>query len=250
MGIVNVTPDSFSGDGLGPDAAIARGLRIASEGAAIIDVGGESTRPGHQPVDPATEMARAIPVVRALAAAGLTVSIDTSKAEVAAAALGAGATFVNDVWGLGLAPEIGTLAAAAGAHLILTHNQSGTVYEGDLMAAIRLRLSTSIAMARASGVSPERIILDPGIGFGKTAEQSVEVLRRLDELLDLGYPILVGTSRKGFLGSLYGQPMETRVWGTAATVAAAILRGASIVRVHDVAEMVAVSRVAEGLRRG
>jgi dihydropteroate synthase len=249
MGIVNVTPDSFSGDGLADHAsAVARGLAMAEAGAAIVDVGGESTRPGHEPVPAAEEIRRAVPVVAELARAGVTVSIDTSKLEVAIAAADAGAAIVNDVWGLQRSPGIARLAAERGLGLIVMHNQQGTKYEGDLVAAVRASLATSARLAVAAGVPAERVVVDPGIGFGKTAAQNVVVLRRLDELCDLGHPVLVGVSRKSFLGRLFGQEMPMRVWGTAAAVTAAILRGAAIVRVHDVAEMLAVARVAEALR--
>jgi dihydropteroate synthase len=249
MGIVNVTPDSFSGDGvLDRDAAVARGLAMAEAGADIVDVGGESTRPGHTAVSAEEEVARAIPVVSALARAGLTVSIDTSKLEVAERAADAGAAIVNDVWGLRRSPGIARLAAERGLGLVLMHNQDGTYYPGDLVAAVRTALAQSLATALRAGVAAERIVVDPGIGFGKTAEQNLVVLRRLGELRELGQPILVGVSRKSYLGRLFGQDMPMRAWGTAAAVTASILRGADIVRVHDVPEMVAVVRVAEALR--
>ena len=251
MGIVNVTPDSFSGDGLtDPEAAVARGLSMAAAGAAVIDVGGESTRPGHTPVEAAEEIARVVPVVAGLARAGASVSIDTSKLEVAEAAVEAGATMVNDIWGLQRAPGIARLAAERELHLVLMHNQTGHEYRTDLLEAIKQALRRSIAAALEAGVPAERVIVDPGIGFGKTAEHNLVVLRRLDELQELGQPILVGASRKSFLGRIFGQEMEQRIWGTAAAVAVAVTRGATWVRVHDVPEMSAVARVAEGLRRG
>ena len=251
MGIVNATPDSFSGDGLtDQQAAIRRGLAMAEAGAQIVDVGGESTRPGHSPVPADEEIRRAVPVVSALARHGLTVSIDTSKLEVAQAAADAGAAIVNDIWGLRRSPGIADLAAERGLGLVLMHNQDGTEYAGDMMDVVRAGLAESLRRAVLAGVLLERIIIDPGIGFGKTAQQNLVVLRRLDELRGLGCSILVGPSRKSFLGKLFGQEMEVRVWGTAAAVAAAILRGADIVRVHDVPEMLAVARVAEALRAG
>jgi dihydropteroate synthase len=249
MGIVNVTPDSFSGDGLTDRrAAVERGLAMARAGADMVDVGGESTRPGHSPVTVAEELARAVPVVAELARAGLTVSIDTSKLEVAVAAAEAGATIVNDVWGLQRSPGIARLAAGRGLSLVLMHNQEGHQYSTDLMTAIKAGLRRSILTALEAGVPAERVIVDPGIGFGKTAEHNLIVFRRLAELLELGHPLLVGPSRKSFLGRLFGQEMEMRSWGTAAAVTACVLRGADIVRVHDVAEMAAVVRVAEALR--
>ena len=250
MGIVNVTPDSFSGDGLlDPDAAVAQGLRMVAEGADILDVGGESTRPGHLPVPAQEEIARVLPVLRGLSQmAGVPVSIDTSKLEVAKAALEAGATIVNDVWGLQRSPGIADSAASHGAALVLMHNQEGTHYEGDLVQELTASLARSLAQSLHRGVPRERVILDPGIGFGKTAEQNLVVLRRLGELRRLGQPILVGTSRKSFLGKLFGQGPGERLEGTAASLTAAILQGADIVRVHDVKEMTRVARVAEALR--
>ena len=251
MGIVNVTPDSFSGDGLAgrPDAAVEQGLRMVAEGADLLDVGGESTRPGHAPVGEAEELGRVVEVVRRLAAdAAVPVSIDTTKPAVAAACLAAGASVVNDIWGLRRAPELAALAAERGAALIVMHNQDGTAYERDLVEEIGARLSDAVEKAIGAGVPRERVIIDPGIGFGKTAVQNVEVLRRLNELRALGQPILVGTSRKSFLEKIFGLPLEERLFGTAASVAAAVLKGADIVRVHDVAEMVKLVRVAQALR--
>jgi dihydropteroate synthase len=221
---------------------------MADAGAAIIDVGGESTRPGHTPVPAQEEIRRTVPVVEALAQHGLTVSIDTSKLDVAKAAADAGAGIVNDIWGLRRSPGIAELAAERNLGLVLMHNQEGTNYAGDLMATVRTELARSVSAAVGAGVPAERLIVDPGIGFGKTAEQNLVVLRRLGELRELGFPILVGPSRKSFLGKLFGQEMPVRPWGTAAAVTAAILRGADIVRVHDVPEMLAVARVAEALR--
>jgi dihydropteroate synthase len=189
-----------------------------------------------------------VPVVKALALHGLTVSIDTSKLEVASAAADAGAAIVNDVWGLRRSPGIAELAAERGLRLVVMHNQDGTDYRGDLMDAVRAGLAESLERAVRAGVPLDRLIVDPGIGFGKTAEQNVVVLRRLAELRELGCTILVGPSRKSFLGKIFGQEMAVRAWGTAAAVTAAILRGADIVRVHDVPEMLAVARVAEALR--
>src|SRR5438309_7605439 len=249
MGIVNVTPDSFSGDGLiDANAAIARGMAMAIAGADIVDVGGESTRPGHEAVSLDEEIHRALPVVEALALSGLTVSIDTYKMEVARAAADAGAAIVNDIWGLQRSPEIANLAAERGLGLILMHNQDGTDYAEDLMTVVKRRLRESAAIALEAGVPPERLVVDPGIGFGKTPEHNLVILRRLDELQELGYPILIGPSRKSFLGRLFGQEMPIRPWGTAAAITAAILRGADIVRVHDLPEMLAVAQVAEALR--
>jgi dihydropteroate synthase len=251
MGIVNVTPDSFSGDGLGADrdAAVEQGLRMVSEGADMIDVGGESTRPGHQPITAVEETARVDAVIRRLARdAGVPVSIDTYKVEVAEAAVAAGATILNDIWGLTRSPSMAGLAARAGCALVLMHNQDGTHYGGDIMEEIKRVLRGSVERALEAGVPKERVIIDPGIGFGKNADQNWDVLRRLGELSELGQPILLGTSRKSFLGKLLDLPVAERVEGTAATVVAGVLRGADIVRVHDVLEMTRVVRVADQLR--
>ena len=251
MGIVNVTPDSFSGDGLGSDvdAAVAQGLRMVGEGADMLDVGGESTRPGHVPITTAEEVARTEDVVRRLAReAGVPVSIDTYKEEVAKLAIAAGATIVNDVWGLTRSPALADLAASSGSALVLMHNQDGTEYTGDIMEEIKRFLTAAAARAIASGVPKEKVIVDPGIGFGKTADQNWEVMRRLDELKQIGQPILIGTSRKSFIGRLLDLPVDDRVEGTAATVVAAVLRGADIVRVHDVLPMKRAVRAADRMR--
>lgn len=251
MGIVNVTPDSFSGDGIGQDSdvAVEQGLRMVREGADMIDVGGESTRPGHVPVTAEEEISRTRSVVARLAReAGVPVSIDTYKLAVAEAAVTAGATVINDVWGLVRAPEIAKLAAQQGCAVVVMHNQEGTVYAGDLMDEIKRFLRESVRRALAAGVPSEKVIVDPGIGFGKTAEHNWEVLQRLGELKDLGQPILIGTSRKSFLGKLLDLPVTDRLEGTMATVVAAALRGADIVRVHDVLQMTRAVRVADRLR--
>lgn len=258
MGIVNVTPDSFSGDGTlagawsteaGIAAALARGESFAAAGADVLDVGGESTRPGYTPVPVGEELARVVPVVEGLAARGRLVSIDTTKPAVAEAALGAGARMINDVWGLKRSPELARVAAKGDADLVLVHNQEGHDYEGDLMQEITASLRHSVAVAEDAGVSRRRLWVDPGIGFGKTATQNVEVLRRLDELQVLELPVLLAASRKSFLERLFRQPLDRRIWGTAAVVTAAVLRGAAMVRVHDVAQMRDVVRVAEALRK-
>lgn len=251
MGIVNVTPDSFSGDGLDLDVAgaVEQGLLMVREGADMIDVGGESTRPGHTPVGADTEIARTEEVVKRLAGeAGVPVSIDTSKLEVAEVAVRAGATVLNDVWGLTRSPEIADLAAATECALVVMHNQEGTTYAGDLMQEIKRFLRESVSRAMQAGVPKERVIVDPGIGFGKTAEHNWEVLRRLHELKALDQPILIGTSRKSFIGKLLDLPVTDRVEGTIATVVAAALRGADIVRVHDVLQMTRAVRVADQMR--
>jgi dihydropteroate synthase len=251
MGIVNVTPDSFSGDGLGADraGAVAQGIRMVKEGADFLDVGGESTRPGHVPISTTDEISRTEPVVRTLAhESGVPVSIDTYKLEVAEAAVAAGATILNDIWGLTRSPALAELAAATGCAMVLMHNQDGTDYASDIMSEIKRFLRESARLAVAAGVPRERVLIDPGIGFGKTAEQNWVVMRRLEELKELELPILIGTSRKSFIGKLLDLPVAERTEGTAATITAAILRGADVVRVHDVEAMARVARVADNMR--
>ena len=251
MGIVNVTPDSFSGDGLGHDreAAVAQGLRMVGEGAELLDVGGESTRPGHVPVSTDEEITRTEEVVRRLSKeSNVPVSIDTYKLDVAVAAVAAGATIVNDIWGLTRSPGLADLAARHDCALVLMHNQDGTEYSGDVISEVKRFLRASVDAAIAAGVPRGRILIDPGIGFGKTADQNWEVMRRLVELRELGQPVLVGTSRKSFIGKLLDVPADERLAGTAATVTAAILRGADVVRVHDVREMMRVARVADRMK--
>jgi dihydropteroate synthase len=251
MGIINVTPDSFSGDGLGSDEelAVAQGLRMVREGADMLDVGGESTRPGHQPITIAEEIARTEGVVaRLVREAGVPISIDTYKLEVAEAAVAAGATMLNDIWGLTRSPGLAQLASTRSCALILMHNQDGTDYSGDLMEEIKRFLRLSIDRSLQAGVPRERVLIDPGIGFGKTADQNWVVMRRLAELRELGQPILIGTSRKSFIGKALDLRVDERVEGTAATVTAAILRGADVVRVHDVKEMTRVGQIADRMR--
>ena len=251
MGIVNVTPDSFSGDGLGSDrdAAITQGMRMMREGADFLDVGGESTRPGHVPITVAEEIARTESVVRHFTReSGVPVSIDSYKLEVAEAAVEAGATILNDVWGLHRSPALADLAARRSCALVVMHNQDGTHYDGDVMVEIKRSLRESAMRATEAGVPRERVLIDPGIGFGKTAEHNWVVMRRLPELKELGLPILIGTSRKSFIGKLLDLPVEERLEGTAATVTAAVLRGADVVRVHDVLAMTRVIRVADHMR--
>jgi len=244
MGIVNVTPDSFSDGGrfLEAEAAIAHGRRLAGEGADILDVGGESTRPGADPVRAEEELRRVLPVVEALAASGQRVSVDTTKLEVARAALEAGATMVNDVSAFRFAPELGGLVADTRADCCLMHMlgeprtmQADPRY-GDVVSDVRAFLEERLAFAVSEGVPEERVWLDPGIGFGKTVEHNLELLRRLGEIVAIGRPVVVGTSRKSFLGKLTrGGAEADRLPGTIATSVLALERGASIFRVHDVA---------------
>jgi dihydropteroate synthase len=244
MGVVNVTPDSFSDGGLylDPEAAVAHGLALADEGAAILDIGGESTRPGALPVPVQEELRRVLPVLEGLAGAGVRLSIDTSKAAVAGAAIEAGATVVNDVTALRGDASMASVVAGAGVDCCLMHMlgeprtmQDDPRYD-DVVSDVKAFLEERMAFAVAEGVPEERIQLDPGIGFGKTVGHNLELLRRLDELVALGRPVVVGTSRKGFLGRLTGREVPAeRVHGTLATNVLALERGASVFRVHDVA---------------
>ncbi|MBI3980157.1 MAG: dihydropteroate synthase [Chloroflexi bacterium] len=253
MGILNVTPDSFSGDGLGGDtaASVARASAFAAQGADLLDIGGESTRPGHQPVDAEEELRRVLPHLRRVRAeVGLPVSVDTSKAAVAWRALEHGAALVNDVWGLQRDPAMARVIAEHGVPVVLMHNQTHTEYR-EVVSDVVDWLSRSIDLALGAGIAWENLIVDPGIGFGKTLEHNLEILDRLGEIRRLGRPILVGTSRKSMIGRVLGLPPDQRVEGTAATVAIAIARGADVVRVHDVQEMVRVCRMADAVvRRG
>ena len=252
MGVINVTPDSFSGDGLGGDdrAAAEQAHRFEAEGADFIDIGAESTRPGHQPVTEEEELSRLLPSLEAVAArVSVPISVDTWKSSVARGALEHGSRIVNDVWGLKANPELASVAAEYGAGLILMHNQRGHQYE-ELMEGIIGSLRQSVGAALAAGVFREDLVIDPGIGFGKTADQNIAVLQDLRRLSQIGLPVLVGTSRKSTIGRLLDLPPEQRVEGTAATVALAIAGGADIVRVHDVREMVRVCRVSDAIVRG
>jgi len=252
MGTINVTPDSFSGDGLGLDveAAVAQGHRFVKEGADILDVGGESTRPGFQAVPLEEEMRRVLPVVERLASeVDVPISIDTYKAPVARAALEAGAHLVNDIWGFRHDPAMAPLVAGFGVPAVIMHNQRGREFR-EVIGDIRAGLEIGLRLAEQAGIPRQRLIIDPGFGFGWAEEHNLEMLRRLGELRDMGLPILIGTSRKSTVGAvLGGVPAEERLMGTAATVAIAIAHGADIVRVHDVAEMVQVCRMADAILR-
>ncbi len=251
MGIVNVDPDSFSGDGLrDAESAIDQGKRFAAEGADIIDVGGESTRPGFKPVSADEELGRVMPVIERLASElSMPVSIDTYKSEVARKAVAAGARMINDVWELKRDPKLARVAAEAGVPLVISQNQRESHFQ-DFFPELIASLKRSIQVALDAGVNWSNIIIDPGVGFGKTAEQNVEIVRRLAELKALGRPILLGTSRKSFIGHVLDLPVAQRLEGTAATVAIGIANGADIVRVHDVAQMVRVARMSDAIVRG
>jgi dihydropteroate synthase len=252
MGIINVTPDSFSGDGLGANipAIVDQALRFEEEGADFLDMGAESTRPGFQPVTAEEELRRLIPALEAIAArVDLPISVDTYKAQAARRAVEAGAVIINDIWGLKADPELAQVAAEAGTPLIIMHNQETRQYR-DLLPDISASLKHSVGLALKAGVPRENIILDPGIGFGKTPDHNLEILKRLDEFKALGYPLLVGTSRKSTIGLVLGLPVDQRVEGTAATVALSIAGGADIVRAHDVKEMARVCRMSDAIIRG
>jgi dihydropteroate synthase len=254
MGIVNVTPDSFSDGGLfaETDAAVAQAKRLSAEGAAILDIGGESTRGGATAVSVGEERQRVLPVIAALAGGDALISIDTMKASVAAAALAAGAHIVNDVRGLQGDPALAKVAAAHGAGVCIMHNPailgSAKPLEGDPVAHCLRFFERSLAIARRAGVPEDRIVLDPGFGFGKSLEQNLELLARFSELGALGFPLLSGTSRKSFIGKITGRKLRERVIGTVVTNVAAALAGAAIVRVHDVAEHVEAMRMAAAIR--
>jgi dihydropteroate synthase len=255
MGIVNVTPDSFSdgGEFLDPERAIAHGRQLAKEGADVLDVGGESTRPGAEAVDADEELRRVIPVVEALAGDGLTVSIDTSKVPVAAAALDAGVGMVNDVTALRAEPELAGLCAERGVEVVLMHMlgdprtmQEDPTYD-DVVDAVKAFLAERIDFATAAGIDENRIWVDPGIGFGKTVEHNLELHRRLGELAELGRPIAFGSSRKSFLGKLTGAEVDRRLGGTIASNVIASANGAGMLRVHEVAPMEQALTVAEAI---
>ncbi len=271
MGILNVTPDSFSGDGIlaGGDpisVSVETARRFVDAGATMLDVGGESTRPGSQPVSVEEERRRVIPVIQALARElpQALISVDTYKASIAQEALDAGAQVVNDVWALRADPKLREVVARAGCPVILMHNRSnpasvevrtqlGNAYIGaeyaDLIPDVKRELMDSVELARQAGIADERIILDPGIGFGKKVEHNLELINRLDEIRALGFPVLLGPSRKSFIGYTLDLPADQRVEGTAATIAVGIVRGADIVRVHDVEPLMRVVKMTDALVR-
>ena len=257
MGVVNVTPDSFSVDGLAGDVndALGQARKFEEWGADILDIGGESTRPaslykGARSISVDEELSRVIPVVEALSReVNLPISVDTTKSVVARQALASGASAINDIWGFRKDPEMATVAADANVPVVLMHNQDHTRYD-DLVPDVIAVLADLVEQAVAAGVNRENIILDPGMGFGKTAQHNLEILRRLREFTRLGHPLLVGMSRKSTIGQVLGLPVGERVEGTAATVALSVANGADMVRVHDVKEMVRVARMADAIVRG
>jgi dihydropteroate synthase len=272
MGILNVTPDSFSGDGLlgdkgqGVRAAVEQASDFLENGADILDVGGESTRPGSQPVNAEEEMERVLPVIDAILKEfpDALISIDTYKAKVAEAAFQAGAHILNDVWGLRADPELANVAAKYKVAVILMHNRSnpasvevrqqlgnayiGSTYE-NLIEDVKRELLLSVELALKAGIEESHILLDPGIGFGKTREHNLALINRLDEIRSLGYPVLLGPSRKSFIGFTLDLPPDQRVEGTAATIAIGIARGTDLIRVHDVKEMARVAKMTDAIVR-
>jgi len=251
MGIINVTPDSFSGDGLGVDieAAVAQGQRFAQEGADILDIGGESTRPDAAPISVDEELRRVIPVIERLAnEVPLPLSVDTYHPEVAQRAISSGAHMINDIWGLKHDLRLAEIAAREGVPIILMSNQRD-VKPQEIVPAIISSLKKSISLAMGRGVARENIIIDPGLGFGKTLEQNLEILRRLEVLKSLERPILIGTSRKSMIGLVLDLPPGERLEGTAASIAIGISRGADIVRVHDIRQMARVCQMSDAIVR-
>lgn len=253
MGILNVTPDSFSdgGDHQQIDEAVAHAKQMITEGADIIDVGGESTRPGSADVSEEEELNRVIPVIKALRAAGVNcpISIDTYKANVAKQAILAGATMINDVWGFQKDPQMAVVAATYAVPAIVMHNQVDTVYNTDIMQAMRRFFDKTLEIAKQAGMDCTQIILDPGIGFGKNYEQNIEVMSRLEELNSWGYPWLLGTSRKSMIGKILDLPPKDRVEGTIATNVLGVQHHTDIIRVHDISAHVKAIRVADAIVR-
>ncbi|MGE6489965.1 dihydropteroate synthase [Paenisporosarcina sp. NPDC076898] len=249
MGILNATPDSFSDGGRfnAVEEAVVHAKKMVADGAKIIDVGGESTRPGHAAVSEEEEMSRVIPVIEALVReVDVAISIDTYKAKVAEAAILAGAHIINDVWGAKREPAIAEVAARLGVPIILMHNRDNTEY-ANFIPDVCKELEESVQIAKDAGVPDEQIWLDPGIGFGKTTEQNIWMMRHLEEVMEMGYPVLLGTSRKSMIGNILNLPVEERLEGTAATVSFGIMQGCHIMRVHDVKEIVRTVRMMDVL---
>lgn len=252
MGILNVTPDSFSdgGDYSNIDIAIKHAKEMIEDGADIIDLGGESTRPGHKYVDSEEELKRIVPVIKRLKQEiNIPISVDTYKSDVAKEALELGVEMINDIWGLRKDENMAKVIAKYDANVCIMHNQDGTDYDKDIMESIKEFLQESIEIGIKYGIDKNKIVIDPGIGFGKTFEQNLEVLKRLDELKDLGYPILLGTSRKSFIGNVLNLEPKDRVEGTIATTVLGIRDGVDIVRVHDVKENIRAAKMADAIYR-
>jgi dihydropteroate synthase len=248
MGILNVTPDSFSDGGKynNVEAAVAQAKKMVAEGAKIIDVGGESTRPGYERISDEDEIARIVPVIQALVAeVPAVISVDTYKANVARAAVEAGAHIINDIWGAQAEPEIAHVAADLNVPIILMHNRDNTDYGANFWMAAKADLEKSIAIARDAGIPDSHIILDPGIGFAKTTAQNIEMMQHLDDLVAMGYPVLLATSRKSMIGNVLKLPVEERLEGTGATVVYGIEKGCHMIRVHDVKEMARATHMAD-----
>ena len=248
MGVLNLSPDSFSGDGFSNLTTVGmQARRFINDGADIIDIGGESTRPDSQPISTDEELKRVIPVIEKLTdELSVPISIDTYKSAVASRAVAAGAKIINDVWGLKKDPKLAQIAAKAGVPIILTSNQRDRPVD-DIMVEVTTDLKRGINLAKKAGVAEQNIIIDPGIGFGKSLKQNLEIIRRLAELKILGRPILLGTSRKSVIGLVLDLPPDQRLEGTATTIAIGIANGADIVRVHDVREMVRVCRMSDAI---
>ncbi len=252
MGILNVTPDSFSDGGKynQVENAVSHALQMIEAGADIIDVGGESTRPGHTEISVDEEISRVVPIIRAIRErTSHPISIDTYRAKTAEAALEAGADIINDVWGLQREPKIADVAAKFDAPVIVMHNQNGTDYDKDIIESMKDFLKESIKIAHKAGIKNDKIILDIGIGFGKTPEQNIEVLSRMSELSSMGYPLLLGASRKSVIGYILDLPVDERLEGTMATSVLAVSAGFDIVRVHDVKQNIRAVKVADAIVR-
>ncbi len=251
MGVLNLSPDSFSGDGVTRVAdAVEQARRFADDGADLIDVGGQSTKPGFEELSIEEEKHRVVPAIEAIVrATSLPLSIDSYRAPVVEAALDAGADMINDIWGFRRDPEVAVLAAKRNVPAVIMHNQRGRQFQ-DVIGDVNAGLAASQEIAAVAGVGSENLIVDPGFGFGWSVEHNLEMLRRLGELSRIGLPLLVGTSRKSTIGTVLERSESERIWGTAATTAVAIMNGADMIRVHDVAEMIEVSRMTDAIVRG
>ncbi len=252
MGILNVTPDSFSdgGEYNNVELAIKHSKEMIKQGADIIDIGGESTRPGSAIVDEKEEITRVVPIVKKLVnAIKVPISVDTYKSSVASEVLKLGVPMINDIWGLQKDELMAEVVSKYDAYIVIMHNQDGTEYQEDIMLSIKKFLNKSIEIAKKAGIKDDKIILDPGIGFGKTPDQNIHIMKRIDELKELGYPILLGTSRKSMIGKILDLPAKERVEGTIATTVMGIIQGVDIVRVHDIKENIRAAKVTDAIYR-